>query len=43
MECEKSNCVRKAIKVWKGLNVCNDCYDKFREEEERMYLDLPTG
>jgi|TARA_B100002003_G_C13958707_1_gene464502 hypothetical protein len=35
-ECEESKCSKPATKDWNGKKLCDDCYDKYRDQEEEM-------
>jgi hypothetical protein len=40
-ECEEPRCVRPSVRQYKGRNLCQDCYDKYREQEDKQRMDLP--
>ncbi len=39
-ECEEVGCTREAVKVWQGMKVCRDHYDKYRHQHEGMMRDF---
>ncbi|MBS3101821.1 hypothetical protein J4458_00060 [Candidatus Woesearchaeota archaeon] len=40
-ECEEPGCRMDATKVWEGRKVCDDHYDFYRDQYERMVTGLP--
>jgi len=38
-ECEEVGCTREATKVWQGMKVCSDHYDKYRQQHDSMMRD----
>ena len=42
-ECQESGCRVPATKSWNGRKVCDDHYDKYKEEYERMTNDMGYG
>lgn len=39
-ECEEPGCARPATKSYKGRKVCDDCNDKYREQEEQRAMEM---
>jgi len=38
-ECEEVGCTREATKVWQGMKVCSDHYDKYKQQHDSMMRD----
>jgi len=39
-ECQEPRCRSPGIKNWHGRKVCQDHYDTYQEQEEKMLNDL---
>jgi hypothetical protein len=39
-ECEEPNCRLQATKDWQGRAVCDDHFDQYREELDKIYRDM---
>ena len=40
VECEEPRCSREATREWEGKRVCDDHYDSYREELDKIRRDL---
>ncbi len=39
-ECQEPKCTYPAVKVWGGRNVCQDHYEQYKDQQEKMLMDL---
>ncbi len=39
-ECREPGCRYPATKMWRGMAVCQDCFEKYKRKEEEALLDL---
>ncbi len=39
-ECREPGCRYPATRVWRGMKLCQDCYEKYKAKEVESLLDL---
>ncbi|MFH1641514.1 MAG: hypothetical protein ABIC04_01290 [Nanoarchaeota archaeon] len=39
-ECEEPKCSAPANKDWNGRKVCDDHFDMYRDEQDKIYMDM---
>ncbi len=39
IECEEPDCTRRATREYHGRKICEDHYEKYKEEEDKMLID----
>lgn len=42
-ECEEPNCRYPATQDFSGKKLCQDCYEKYKAEQERLELELKSS
>ncbi len=39
-ECQEPHCTREATHEWGGRKVCQDHYETYKEEQDKLLMDL---
>ena len=39
-ECEEARCNKEATRTWGGRRICQDHYEQFKEQQEKMIHDM---